>query len=292
MSRIHNLNSPSLPAEFRQRRALETATPMNNAAVGRSGFEVYDNGTIDVSNGNLIVNGTATISGVLNADGTVTLSGVVSISGPLTVSGNTSVSGDFTVTGPTTLNGTTDIGGNTSVTGDLDVKGPLDVTGKMTVTGDTKLDGKTDIGGDTAVTGDLDVEGPLDVTGTMDIKGKSTLQNDLTVQDGGKIKVGANMTLTPAKGGGGMEFANGAGISSSGADLNMDARDASLTLGTQAVLAGGSSVMVMAGSSTSINSPLFILDRRFIASGLPAAPAGAKPNLYRDPSSGELKQIL
>lgn len=289
-----NLNDGVLRDWERRLRKLEAGAPMNNAAIGRSGMEVYDGGTINVSSGTLRVNGLASITGTLNADGTVTLSGVVGITGPLTISGNTAVSGQFTVTGPTKLNGQTDIGGNTSVTGDLGVKGPLNVTGTMTVTGDTKLDGKTDIGGDTTVTGDLDVEGPLDVTGTMDIKGKSTLQNDLTVQGGGKIKVGASMTLNPATGGGSVEFTNGASVSSSGTDLKLGSSNtgATLLLGTQAVMTGGSSVMVMAGSSTSMNTPLFMLSGRVMASNLAVAPAGAKANLYCDPSTGELKRIV
>lgn len=280
MSKIHNLNAGDFPDLLRRVRTLETATPLNNASIGRNGLRVYDGGVITIENGGLHVTGSATIIGALNADGTINMSGIFIASGEMRLNGSTVATGDFTISGPLLVDG------NTTFNGELDINGPL------TVTGDTKLDGKTDIGGNTTVTGDLDVKGPLDVTGTLDIKGKSTLQNDLTVQAGGKIKVGANMTLTPAAGGGSVEFANGTGISSSGPDLKMDATGAALLLGTQAVLTGGSSAMVMAGSSTNVSTPLFMIDRRFIASGLPAAPAGAKPNLYRDPSTGELKQIL
>lgn len=81
MGRVNNQNSGSLADLERRIRALETATPMNNAAVGRSGFEVYDGGTINVSNGRLNVDGTATINGVLKAEGAVTLSGDVRATG-------------------------------------------------------------------------------------------------------------------------------------------------------------------------------------------------------------------
>lgn len=184
MAGLNNLNSSDFKDILRRLRNLETATPMNNAAVGRSGFEVYDGGTINISNGHLIVNGTATVGGTLNADGTVTLSGTVRVSGPLTITGDTSVSGDFTVTGP------------------------------------TKLNGETDIGGDTTVTGDLNVEGPLDVAGTMDIKGKSTLQNDLEVKGGGKVKVGG-MTLDPSIAAGAITFANGAQVFTNGDSIQV-----------------------------------------------------------------------
>lgn len=279
MGAIDNLNTGELADLIRRVRILENRTTLNNAAIGRSGMEVYDGGTINVSSGTLLVNGLASITGTFQVAGGSTFTGQVAISGPLTISGNTSVSGQFTVTGPTKLNGQTDIGGNTSVTGDL------------TVTGPTKLNGKTDIGGNTTVTGDLGVKGPLDVTGTMDIKGKSTLQNDLTVQGGGRIKVGANMTLNPAAGGGTVEFANGASIASSGTDLKMNASGAALSLGTQAVMTGGTSTMVMAGSSTSLNTPLVIIGARMQAQNIRQAPAGVEGNLYRDPSTGELMYI-
>lgn len=195
MSRVDNLNSSEFKDIFRRLRDLETASPMNNAAVGRSGFEVYDGGTINVSSGTLLVNGLASITGTFQVAGGSTFTGQVTVSGPLTISGATSVTGPFTVTGDTKLNGKMDIGGNTSVTGDLAVKGPLDVTGA------TKLNGKTDIGGNTSV------------DGTLDIKGKSTLQNDLEVKGGGKVKVGT-MTLDPSRFNGGVVFGNGSYVAS------------------------------------------------------------------------------
>lgn len=264
MSKIDNLNSGELKDILRRLRTLEHRTTLNNAAIGRSGMEVYDEGILNISNGTLLVNGLASITGTFRVSGGSTFTGTLDISGPLTV------------TGATKLNGQTDIGGNTSVTGDLAVKGPL------TVTGATKLDGKTDIGGNTTV------------AGTLDIKGKSTLQNDLTVQGGGRIKVGASMTLNPATGGGSVEFTNGASVASSGTDLKLSSSNtgAALSLGTQVVMTGGTSSMIMAGSSTNVTTPLFMVDGRIIASKLPAAPAGAKANLYRDPSTGELKQII
>lgn len=269
MSVINNLNDGDIKDILRRIRTLENRTTLNNSAIGRAGMEVYDGGVLNVSNGTLLVNGLASITGTFRVSGGSTFTGTVGISGPLTV------------TGPTKLNGQTDIGGNTSVTGDL------------TVTGPTKLNGQTDIGGDTTVTGDLDVKGPLDVSGTLDIKGKSTLQNDLAVQGGGQIKVGSNMTLNPAKNGGSLDFANGTEVSSTGPNLNLKADNARLLLGTStATLGGGSSSMTMAGSSTNVTTPLFEVSNRFMASNLAVAPAGSKPNLYCDPATGELKRVV
>lgn len=269
MSRIHNQNSGNLADLERRIRALETAAPMNNAAVGRSGFEVYDGGTINVSSGTLRVNGLASITGTFQVAGGSTFTGQVAISGPLTISGNTAVSGQFTVTGPTKLNGQTDIGGDTSVTGDLDVKGPL------TVTGVTKLDGKTDIGGNTTVTGDLDVKGPLDVTGTLDIKGKSTLQNDLDVRNGGKVKVGG-MTMDPARFNGGIVFDNGSYLAATpnGAQL-IDGNAAVTVSGSQADMgvSGGGAVIAHGGGVA--------------VTGLPST--SEKPNVYID-NYGQLRR--
>ena len=68
MSRIDNLNRGEFADILRRLRTLETASPMNNGAVGRSGFEVYDGGTINISDGHLIVNGTAVLSGSIRLD--------------------------------------------------------------------------------------------------------------------------------------------------------------------------------------------------------------------------------
>jgi cytoskeletal protein CcmA (bactofilin family) len=185
MGQIDNLNQSNISDILRRLRTLETASPLNNAAIGRGGIEVYDQGTINVSDGNLIVNGTATISGILNADGTVTLSGTVAISGPFTVSGNTDITGDLAVTGPTHLNGTTDIAGDTTVTGDLTTNGPLRVTGKADITGD------------------------LDVDGKLDINGAATLNNNLTVAAGKKITLGGLTLENTGTSGGQVNFPGG-----------------------------------------------------------------------------------
>ncbi|MFF2245150.1 hypothetical protein ACFVTM_13330 [Arthrobacter sp. NPDC058130] len=140
MTRIHNLNgSRALSGLVGQVRAAGLNSPMNNSGIGEGGIEVYEQGTINVSDGNLIVNGTATIDGVLNADGTVTLSGTITISGPLTISGDTDITGDLDVDGPMTTTGTLSVEGVTTLKNDLDVTtgGKIKVGSSMTLTPST-----------------------------------------------------------------------------------------------------------------------------------------------------------
>lgn len=142
MGKFDNLNDSQLPDILRRIRNLETASPMNNAAIGRGGVTVYDGGVIDIENGGLIVNGTATIHGVLNADGTISFTGPVTISGAMTITGNVTSSGTFTNNGPTNLNGATKTTGTLEVDGVATLKNDLNVTtgGKVKVGSAMTLD--------------------------------------------------------------------------------------------------------------------------------------------------------
>lgn len=197
MTRINNLNgSRALSGLKAQARQAGLSSPMNNAGIGEGGIEVYDGGVINVSNGNLVVNGTATIDGVLNADGTVTLSGSITISGPLTISGATGITGPLTVAGATGITGPLTVTGATDLNGQTDIAGDTTITGDLVVTGPTDLNGPTDIAGNTKVTGTLDVVGPMTATGTLAIEGVTTLKNDLNVTTGGEINAGQT-TIRP-----------------------------------------------------------------------------------------------
>jgi hypothetical protein len=104
MGQVNNQND----ADFRRMvldkiGKLERATPMNNAAIGRGGIEVYDGGEITITNGGLSVTGKATITGILEADGTITFTG------------------NFTQTGPTVFQGTLSVEGVTTVKNDFNV---------------------------------------------------------------------------------------------------------------------------------------------------------------------------
>lgn len=273
MGGFNNPRQGNLAEIERRLAAVENRNTLNHAAIGHSGMEVYDGGSINISNGTFYLNGYGSVTG------TLAVSGTLPVTGGLIVSGTERITGSWFLDGVGEVAGTMTVKGGLIVEGKQRVSGTLEITGELNVTGPTKLDGKTDIGGNTTV------------AGTLDIKGKSTLQNDLTVQGGGRIKVGANMTLNPATGGGTVEFTNGASIASSGTDLKMNASGAALSLGTQAVMTGGTSTMVLAGSSTSLNTPLVIIGARMQAQNIRQAPAGVEGNLYRDPSTGELMYI-
>lgn len=238
MALINNLSQPQLGEIFRRLHALENAAPMNNGAVGRSGFEVYDNGTINVSSGNIIGAGTFSWQGSFSQSGTSVLSGSTTIAGPtgitgqLTIQGATSVTGPFTVTGVTKLDGKTDVGGAFTVTGDTKLNGKTDVGGAFTVTGVTKL------GGDTTVSGKLDVTGAMATKGALSVEGVTTLKNDLNVTSGGKITAGA-VSLDPSYLSGAVKFTNGTSL-------------ASTPNGIQVVSSGGLGALVASNSQASI----------------------------------------
>lgn len=181
MAYLNDLGRGNLAEIERRLRRLEHKATLTNAAIGRDGMEVYDQGILNISNGTLIVNGFAQISGSLEVSGTSTFSGSLTIAGPtgitgpLTVAGLTTISGQLTVTGPTKLNGKLDIGGNTTVTGTFDV------------TGLTKLKG------DTTVEGKFDVTGAMATKGTLSVEGITTLKNHLNVDQGKRITLGGLM---------------------------------------------------------------------------------------------------
>ncbi|WP_426302779.1 hypothetical protein [Arthrobacter sp. R-11] len=127
MTQTINLNSGNLKDIERRLYALEHASPLNNAAIGRSGLLVYDGGVITIENGGLDVTGTATVSGTLNVTGDTRLTGTTDIWGPLIVTGDTDLDGVTTITGDTT------------VTGNFNVDGPMKTTGTLSVEGLTTL---------------------------------------------------------------------------------------------------------------------------------------------------------
>ena len=262
MGVLINVDRGELDDLKRRVRQLENRTTLNNAALGRAGMEIYDQGTLNVSDGNLIVNGTATISGILNADGTVTLTGIVAIGGPLTV------------TGATQLNGATTVGGNTTVNGTLTTNGPLDVNGTTTLDGDTTVTGPLHVNGAT------DINGSLDVDGTMGINGATTLTGNLSVTGGGIIDVGPNMTLNPAVSGGSIQFYAGGGVENAGGvTVIKGAGNAGLiSNGTASVFAASNSLDV-SPSSVSVTGPLRLNSLTSTASDA---------NVYFDPISKQL----
>jgi len=154
VGKFDNLNDSQVPDLIRRIERLERAAPMNNAAVGRGGFEVYDGGMITISNGGLKVTGSIDVIGELIASGTLTFTGTLTqegestFTGPTHFEGNTDVTGDFDVDGPMTTTSTLDVEGVTNLKNDVNVTGG----GKITA-GNTKISPSASNGGVEFVSG-------------------------------------------------------------------------------------------------------------------------------------------
>lgn len=197
MTKIDNLNANEADKIWQAIRELRYQTNLNSSAIGRGGMEIYDGGTLTITNGGLVVNGSAQIIGILNADGTINMSGLFIASGTMQLNGTTIATGDFNIDGPLIVDG------NTTFNGALNITGVTTIAGDTTVTGKLITNGPVDINGLTSITGDLTV------SGTMDIQGAATLNNDLTVSAGRRIILGGLTLENTGTGGGTVNFPNG-----------------------------------------------------------------------------------
>jgi hypothetical protein len=162
-------------------RNLETASPMNNAAIGRGGLLVYGGGGITIENeGGLKVTGTAEIIGSLIATGVIDFSGDVTISGPLDVTGVMTLVGDLVVAS----------GGKiTAGTIELNPDGSAKF-GSLTISPAGKI-----------------------TSGSAEINPDGSVKfGAVTIDTAGKVKVGSAMTLDPSVSSGALVFSNGAQI--------------------------------------------------------------------------------
>jgi hypothetical protein len=198
MGQIDNLNKSDLSEIWRAIRDLQHAAMLNNAAIGRGGLRVYGGGGITIENdGGLKVTGTAEIIGRLIATGIIDFRGEVNISGPLVVEDGGSVTIGSIEFQP---DGSAKFGTLT-----------IDPDGKITTgTAEINPDGSAKFGKFTiAANGDLTSEGSLD------IKGPATLNNDLTVAAGKKIKLGGLTLENTGASGGQINFPGGSITASS-----------------------------------------------------------------------------
>lgn len=271
MAGLHDLSAGGYFADRDKRqRAMETAAPLRNASIGAGGLRVHSGGMITIENGGLRVTGTAEIIGRLVASGTIEFSGEVTISGPLDITGLTQIMGDLILqAGGKFTAGTIELNPDGSAKfGTL----TIDPTGKLT-------SGQATINPDgSAKFGQFDIaaNGNLDSKGTLDIKGKSTLQDDLEVKGGGKVKVGG-MTLDPIQGGGSLRFESGAYLFSNS--------------GVTSFGAGGDAVdITLSNSSAQIRGTRVVLNGQLSNPAYASASADTKPNMYMD-ANGNIKRI-
>lgn len=247
MTKIVDLSTGNLDGIWRAIRALQNATPLNNASIGRSGLLVYDGGVITIENGGLVVSGTASISGFLNVTGTATISGLLDVTGNTRLTGQTDIWGPLIVTGDTDLDGLTTITGDTSITGNLDVTGP------------------------TTVSGTLDVTGAMTTKSTLSVEGVTTLKNDLDVTTG-KIKAGT-MTIDPSLHGGSIQFAGGGYLSGTASGPQLTGPAGNAFVYAQSALAGIQATNIKLAGATEVQGGLSVT----------SAPTSSEPaNVYMD----------
>lgn len=193
MGRIIDLTAGNLGQQQQEIQSLRNSTPLNNSSIGRGGIEIYDGGVLNISNGGLVVNGSAQIIGTLNADGTINMTGLFIASGEMQLNGTVIATGDFNIDGPLIVDG------NTTFNGTLGINGVTTITGDTTLTGKFVTNGPVDINGLTTLTGDLVV------TGAGKIKAGVT-----QINPDGTISFGTGKRVTPDNGFGYLALESGA----------------------------------------------------------------------------------
>lgn len=255
MVQINNLaNDPVIERIVQRIRALEFASNQNNMAIGRSGLRVHSGGVITIENGGLRVTGSAEIIGELLASGVINFTGEVNISGPLDVSGLVQLMSDLVV-----LSGGKIQAGSIELNPDGSAK-----FGTMTISPAGKItSGSAEINPDGSAKFGLfsiAANGNLKSDGSLDINGPAKLNNDLTVAEGKKIKLGGLTLENTGTGGGTVNFPDGSVSSSSAFGL-----------------------LIASSKAIELGAPSLKL------SGLPTT-SGVTPNLYMD-GSGNIKRI-
>jgi len=189
--------------------------------------------------------------------------------GGLVVTGSASVTGTFIMSGDADFTGTVDI------SGPLTIQGETNITGNLTVAGPTKITGRTEVDGNFLVNGPMRTTGSLEVQGTTRLRGATTLENDLTVTNGGKITAGT-VTIDPAHLSGSIRFANGSALSATpnGAQVSIVGGGSVGVAPTQAFMGyGGYGFLVDSGGMG-------------VQGTLPTTPQPA--NVYINPSTGRM----
>ena len=192
------------------------------------------------------------------------------------------VEGSARVSGQLDVDGTETVSGTLTVTGTLNADGTISLTGPVTITGTTSMEG------DTTQVGAHHVQGDQDITGTLAVKGAATLENDLTVQIGGKITVaGADPVVLGVTSGGapGLEWSAGGTVVGGSSSVSLAYTNKLILAGASgAQLGSGSSKVNVTDAGTTISGDMF--------SNLPTISAsGRTPNVWCDPSTKKFYRL-
>jgi hypothetical protein len=266
MSIIDNQAQGNIRDFDRRLRALEYASNMNSAAIGRGGIRVHSGGMITIENGGLRVTGTAEIIGRLIASGLVTFIGDVVISGPLDVSGTVDVSGVMTV-----LN-------------DLEI-----ASGGLFKAGDIELrpDGSAKFG-----SMEIDPSGKITSgSATINPDGSAEFGN-MSIDTTGVVKVGSAMTLDPTESSGALVFSNGARVFTDATTIQVFKGTSAVTVadGTATLQGTGSDYIRVDDAGIRANGPLRATSTLKV-DVMNTAPAGKTANVYWDPADHVFKFI-
>lgn len=184
-------------------RRLEAGSPLGNSSISKGSLRI-------ASEEGLIVEGSASVTGVLKGLGQLLWNGIVTLTSTFTAKGVTRFEGDTTQVGP------------------FHITGATDVTGLLTVNGNADFNGI------------VNIDGPLGVNGLSYLRGTTEVSGDLTVVAGGIITVGAGLTLEPlGAGGGAINFQPTGSISASIGRIVMISPD-----GTASLVVGNSGVSI------------------------------------------------
>lgn len=115
------------------------------------------------------------------------------------------------------------------------------VTGTQRVTGRLEGSGTLDWTGPWNFRGNGDIDGDVDINGKARIRNDATLEADLEVLPGGRVRVG-DMTIDPTGGSGRVRFANGGQVWAEADAIKM-------MIGTSAVSASNGTVLVTSGGT-------------------------------------------
>ena len=144
-----------------------------------TGITMSIGGNVSVTN--LIVGGTATVSGEAGFLGTVRVSGATSLEAGLVVGGKAEFDDDVCVSGNTQLVGTLKVTGATTVTGNTGFLGTVRVSGATSLEAGLVVGGKAEFDDDVCVSGNTALVGNLHVGGTVTIVGNTTMTGNLAV---------------------------------------------------------------------------------------------------------------